>query len=350
MFKQNGFKQNGNIMAKRIVTVFGGSGFIGRHLVRKLAAAGAIVRVAVRDPEDARYMMTMGDVGQIVRFAADVKRPETLSAAVNGATSVVNLVGLLSEWGQQNFDNIHAQGAGNVAAAAKAAGVQDLVQISAIGADENSEARYAQTKAAGEAAVKAAFPGVTIIRPSVVFGAEDHFFNYFAGLSRFTWVMPVFGCPGFPIFKWFQDDTALQIDFYGDGGTKFQPVYVGDVADGIIASLGSDAAKGQTYELGGPTVYSSVEIMKLLLENVARKRILAPIPFWYLAIVGWFLQKIPAPLLTYDQVKLLEVDNVVGEGAKTLADLGVAATPAEAILPDYLTRFKRVGHEVASSV
>ncbi len=336
-------------MAKRIITVFGGSGFIGRHLVRRLAVSGATIRVAVRDPEDARYMMTMGDIGQIVPFAADVKNEATLTAAVNGATSVVNLVGLLSEWGQQNFENVHSQGAANVARAAKAAGVEDLVQISAVGANANSESRYAQSKAAGEAAVKAEFPEATIIRPSVVFGSEDKFFNFFAAVSRFTWFMPAFGCPTFPKFKWFQDDKALQIDFYGDGGTKFQPVFVGDVADAIIAALGNAEAKAQTYELGGPTVYSSVEVMNLMLENVGRKRILLPIPFWYLAIVGWFLQKIPAPLLTYDQVKQLEVDNVVAKDAKTLADLGVVATPAEVVLPSYLKRFKKVGHEVQPS-
>lgn len=336
-------------MTKRIVTVFGGSGFIGRYLVRRLALAGATVRVAVRDPEDARYMMTMGDVGQIVPFAANVCQAESLSAAVNGATSVINLVGLLSEWGTQNFENIHHHGAANVARAAKAAGVQNLVQISAIGASAQSSSRYAQTKAAGEGAVKAEFPEATIIRPSVVFGAEDKFFNFFAGLARFTWMMPVFGCPIFPKLTWFQDGAALHINFYGDGGTKFQPVYVGDVADAILATLDNAAAKGQTYEIGGPTVYSSVEIMKLMLKNIGRKRLLVPVPLWYLAIVGWFLQKIPAPLLTYDQVQQLEVDNVVAEDAKTLSDLGITATPAEAILPSYLARFKKVGHETAAS-
>jgi uncharacterized protein YbjT (DUF2867 family) len=336
-------------MAKRIVTVFGGSGFVGRHLVRHLAAEGATVRVAVRDPEDARYLKILGEVGQIVPFAADVRKEETLAAAVEGADSVVNLVGILWEWGMHNFNTVHAEGAANVAKAAKAAGVSKLVQISAIGAAEKSESRYAQTKAAGEAAVRAEFPGATIIRPSVIFGPEDHFFNYFAGMARFTWVMPVFGCPAMPILKWFTDDALLDIDFYGDGGTKFQPVYVDDVAAAIVSALAADDAVGETYELGGPTIYSSVEIMKLMAKMIGRKRLLVPIPFWYLAIWGWVLQKIPAPLLTYDQVKLLETDNVVSEGAKSMADLGVSATPAEAILPSYLSRFKKVGHETAPS-
>ena len=161
--------------------------------------------------------------------------------------------------------------------------------------------------------------------------------------------MPVFGCPGMAILKWFTDDALLDIDFYGDGGTKFQPVYVDDVAAAIVNALAADDAVGETYELGGPTIYSSVEIMKLMAKMIGRKRLLVPIPFWYLAIWGWVLQKIPAPLLTYDQVKLLETDNVVSEGAKTMADLGVSATPAEAILPAYLSRFKKVGHETAPS-
>ncbi len=336
-------------MAKRIVTVFGGSGFVGRHLVRHLAAEGATVRVAVRDPEDARYLKILGEVGQIVPFAADVRNEATLAAAVEGAESVVNLVGILWEWGMKNFNNVHADGAANVARAAKAAGVENFVQISAIGAAENSESRYAQTKAAGEAVVRAEFPSATIIRPSVIFGPEDHFFNYFAGISRFTWVMPVFGCPAFPILKWFTDDALLDVDFYGDGGTKFQPVYVDDVAAAIVSALKAEEAAGETYELGGPSVYSSVEIMNMLTKAIGRKRLLVPIPFWYLAIWGWILQKIPAPLLTYDQVKQLETDNVVSEGAKTMADLGVSATPAEAILPAYLARFKKVGHEAAPS-
>ena len=337
-------------MTKRIVTVFGGSGFIGRHLVRRLAAEGAIVRVAVRDPEDARYLKTMGDVAQVVPFAADIRDEATLQAAVEGAESVVNLVGILSEWGGQNFENLHAQGAGNVAKAASTAGVKNLVQISAIGADAKAQSKYAQTKAAGEAAAISEFPNATIIRPSVVFGPEDMFFNLFAGLSRFTMGMPVFGCPGIPKMKWFSEGSLLQFDFYGDGGTKFQPVYVGDVADAIMATLGNDDAKGQIYELGGPTVYSSVEIMKLMLETIGRKRILVPVPFWYLTLVGWFLQKIPKPFLTCDQVKQLQVDNVVSAEAKTLSDLGLTPTPAEVILPHYLARFRKVGHEAVTSI
>jgi len=331
-------------MKNYIVTVFGGSGFIGRHLVRKLTAKGAIVRVAVRDPEDARHLMTMGNVGQVVPFAANVREGATLEAAVNGAHAVVNLVGVLSEWGQQDFQNIHIQGAVNVAKAAAAAGVQNLVHISAVGANTGSASRYAQTKIAGEMAVKSEFQNAIIIRPSVVFGPEDGFFNLFAGLARFTYFLPVFGCPALPRFNFCQDGRAFRIDFYGDGGTKFQPVYVGDVAESICAAIDSESSKGQVYELGGPVVYSSVDIMELILKHIGRKRILLPIPFWYLKIVGWLLQKFPGPLLTYDQVMQLKVDNVVSSKVKTLADLGVNATPVEVILPKYLVRFKKAGH------
>ncbi len=332
-------------MPRQIVTVFGGSGFIGRHLVRRLLAQGALVRVAVRDTEGAKYLMTMGDVGQVVFFAADIREKSTLVAPIAGAHTVVNLVGVLSEWGTQNFDNIHSEGAANVAKVSANAGVRRLIHISAIGADTESESHYAQTKIAGELAVKTEFPSATILRPSVIFGSEDGFFNFFAGLARFTYFMPVFGCPIFPSVKFLQDGKMYRIKFYGDGGTRFQPVYVCDVADAIIAAIGIERSKGRIYELGGPVVYSSVEIMRLILKNIRRKRILLPIPFWYLKIIGWFLQKIPNPLFTVDQVKQLTVDNIISSKAKTLADLGVAPTPVEAILPRYLARFKSVGYQ-----
>ena len=331
-------------MEKFIVTVFGGSGFIGRHLVRRLVQKGATVRVAVRDPEDARYLTTMGNVGQVVPFAANINDRLTLIPAVDGASTVVNLVGVLSEWGQQNFENIHTRGAANVAKVAAISGVDNLVHISAIGANASSPSRYAQTKIAGEKAVKTAFPNAIIIRPSVIFGPEDGFFNLFAGLARFTFCLPVFGCPALPKIKLFKDGRLFKFDFYGHGGTKFQPVYVGDVADAICSAIDDEKSNGQVFEIGGPEVYSSVDIMKLILKYIGRKRILIPIPFWYLKIIGWLLQKFPAPLLTYDQVMQLKIDNVVSRKSKKLADLRVEATPVEAILPKYLARFKKVGH------
>ena len=331
-------------MEKYIVTVFGGSGFIGRHLVRKLIKKGAMVRVAVRDPEGAKYLMTMGNVGQVVPVAVNIYEKETLIPAIDGASVVINLVGVLSEWGQQSFKNIHTQGAANVAKVAAAAGVDKLVHISSIGANASSPSRYAQTKIAGEDAVISEFPNATIIRPSVIFGPEDGFFNLFAGLARFTFFLPVFGCPALPKINFFTGGRVFKFDFYGNGGTKFQPVYVGDVADAICAAIDNKKSNGQVFEVGGPSVYSSVDIMNLILRHIGRKRLLIPIPFWYLKIVGWLLQKFPAPLLTYDQVMQLKIDNIVSQKTKKLSDLGVNATPVESILPQYLTRFKKAGH------
>lgn len=328
-------------MEKRIVTVFGGSGFIGRHLMRRLAAAGWRVRVAVRDPEAANFLKPLGDVGQIVPWAADIGRPDTVAAAVAGATAVVNLVGILYERGKRTFERVHVDGARTVAEAAAKAGVKRLIHISAIGADENSAAAYARSKAKGEATVRAAFPDATVFRPSVVFGPEDGFFNLFAGIARWSPVLPVFGCPLLPRLE--SNPKGLlpfRLDWYGDGGTKFQPVYVGDVADAIMAALKDDKAMGRTYELGGPRTMSFKQVMELLQAQTGRKRILVPVPFAVGMIEAFFLQLLPKPLLTVDQVKLLKTDNEVSPGAAGLADLGVAPTPAEAILPTYLSRFR----------
>lgn len=327
-------------MKKRTITVFGGSGFVGRHLTRRLAADGWTIRIAVRDPEDALYLKPMGDVGQIVPVPTNVMNEESVARAVERADCVVNLVGILSQWASQKFENIHVAGTANIAKAAKAAGVDRLVHISAIGADPESQSEYGRTKAAGEAAIREVFPEAVIIRPSVIFGPEDGFFNLFAGVSRFTPALPLFGCPVIPKLTWFSDKGALHCDIYGDGGTKFQPVYVGDVAAAIVSALKLSEAAGETFELGGPQVFSSKEIMELLLKHTQRKRFLIPIPFFWLSFYAWFLQKWPETILTCDQVKLLMSDNVVGSEAKGLADLGVDATAADVILPSYLTRFQ----------
>jgi NADH dehydrogenase len=328
-------------MQRRVVTVFGGSGFLGRHLVKRLAARDAIVRVAVRDPEAALFLKPLGDVGQIVPWAADVTDKESVAFAVNGADSVVNLVGILFEKGKRTFERIHAEGAANVAAAAAAAGVKRLVQVSAIGADPESASAYARTKAAGEAAVMKAFPDATIVRPSVVFGPEDGFFNLFAGVARISPMLPVFGCPIWPKITFGGEGFPFKVDLYGDGGTKFQPVYVGDVADAIVVILTDPKTKGKTYELGGPRVYSFKAIMELLLKEIGRRRLIVPIPFAVGMIQGFFLQMLPRPLLTCDQVTLLKRDNVVAPGALTFKDLGISPTTAETILPTYLKRFRR---------
>ena len=333
-------------MNPRVVTVFGGSGFLGRHLVKRLAAEGAIVRVAVRDPEGTNYLKPLGDVGQIVPWPADVTDRALVGAAVAGADTVVNLVGILFERGRSTFQRVHVEGAANVAAAAKEAGARRLVQVSALGADANPPADYGRTKAAGEVAALDAFPDATVVRPSVVFGSEDKFFNLFAGMARLLPVLPVFGCPTIPKVSLFGEDGLVKVDLYGNGGTKFQPVYAGDVADAIMGALSADDSKGRTFELGGPRVYSFKEIMELMLATIGRRRLLVPWPFAIANIQAWFLELAPVPLLTRDQLRLLQRDNVVSAGALTLADLGIEAAAAEAILPTYLHVYQHAGERV----
>jgi NADH dehydrogenase len=327
-------------MARRIVTVFGGSGFIGRHVVKRLAAAGATVRVAVRDTEAALFLKPMGDVGQIVLVPCDATDPALAARALEGADGAVNLVGILSEWGRRTFRRFHVEAAANVARAAAAAGVKSLVHVSALGADKDSPAAYARTKAEGEAAVRAAFPGAVILRPSVVFGPEDDFFNRFARLALMSPALPIFGCPTWPKVTLFPEGDLIRIDPYGAGGTRFQPVYVGDVAEAVTRSLDDPATAGRTYELGGPRVYSFKGIMDLLLAQIGRRRLIVPLPFALARVQAWFLEKWPQPLLTRDQVRLLEKDNVVSPGAAGLEELGIAPTAAEAILPTYLGRYR----------
>jgi uncharacterized protein YbjT (DUF2867 family) len=324
-----------------IITIFGGSGFIGRYVVRQLAKQGWEIRVACRDLEMAKLLKPSGSVGQIVPWYCDITQPDHVAAAVRGADAVVNLVGVLYETGRYSFENLHQRGAKMIAEAAKVAGVTKLVHVSALGANSESSSIYAQTKAAGESAVKTSFPEAVVMRPSVLFGPEDGFFNLFAGISRFSIVLPVFGCPMIPKLKSNDDGTAL--DFYGDGGTKFQPVYVNDVASAIVASLSLDQAKGQTYELTGPTTYSFKQLMEMLLKYTNRKRILVPIPFFIAELLAVFLQTLPKPLLTRDQVRLLKTDNVMSLRAKGLEDLGIKPTTAEMIVPIYLRRFRLKG-------
>ena len=320
------------------VTIFGGSGFIGRYVVRQLAKQGWEIRIACRDLEMANLLKPSGDVGQIVPWCCDITQLDHVIAAVRGADAVVNLVGVLYETGRYSFANIHQRGARVIAEAAKVAGVTKLVHVSALGASSKSVSIYAQTKAAGENAVKKAFPEAVVMRPSVLFGPEDGFFNLFAGISRFSIVLPVFGCPMMPKLKLNVDGSKL--DFYGDGGTKFQPVYVNDVADAIVASLSLTQAKGQTYELAGPTTYSFKQLMEMLLKYTNRKRLLIPIPFFAAELLAIFLQTLPKPLLTQDQVRLLKTDNVMSRRAKGLKDLGINPTAAEMIVPVYLSRFR----------
>jgi uncharacterized protein YbjT (DUF2867 family) len=327
---------SGGEMATRLVTVFGASGFLGRHIVQRLAENGMQVRAAVRNPDAALFLKPMGDVGQITPVQTNIRNADAVRRAVHGADAVINLVGILYEGGRQRFDAVHTQGAETVAKAAAAAGCTDLVQVSALGADALSQSQYARSKAAGEEAVKKAFADAVILRPSVVFGPQDDFFNRFADMARYSPFLPAFGCP-FPRFK------NGGLDLYGDGGSRFQPVYVGDVADAVLKVLVDPSARGKIYELGGPKTYSFVEILRLVLAETERSRLILPMPFWLGSLIGFFAELLPIPPLTRDQVALLKSDNVVGGDLLTLKDLGIEATAAEVVLPTYLDRFRRGG-------
>jgi len=307
-------------MTGKLATVFGGSGFIGRHLVRRLAADGWRLRIAVRDPDGAGFLRPMGDVGQIVPVKGDIASDAQVERAVAGAQAVVNLVGILYERGPRSFAAIHAEGAGRVARAAARAGAERLVHLSAIGAAADSPAAYARSKAAGETAVAAAFPRATIVRPSIVFGPEDQFLNRFAAIARVAPVLPVIGPE-----------------------TRFQPVYVGDVAEAIRRALSDPHAPGRTYELGGPGIYTFRALMELMLRIIGRRRPVVALPFGLASLQAAFLERLPVPPLTRDQVRLLQRDNVVAPGAATLADLGVQAQPLEVVAPTYLARFRKAG-------
>lgn len=322
---------------RRVVTVFGGSGFIGRQVVKRLAAQGWIVRAAVRDPVDAGFLKPMGEPGQVNPVAANIADINSVRTAIAGADAVINLVGILFEKGKASFDAIHHQGAANVAQATRDAGINRLVHMSALGADKNSASAYARSKAQGEEAVLAAFPAATIIRPSVVFGPDDDFFNRFAKLARISPVLPVFTGDG---FKPIHTENGYGIDWFGSGGPTFQPVYVGDVAEAIVRALNEPKAAGKVYELGGPRRYTLKEVLELILAITGQKALLAPLPFAVAQLQAAFLKFLPKPPLTPDQVKLLRVDNVVRGGKPGLVELGIAPVAAEAVLPTYLHRYQ----------
>jgi len=308
-------------MATRsVATVFGGSGFIGRYVVKRLAAAGHIVRVAGRDPEAALFLKPMGAVGQVVPLFANVTQAGTVARAVEDADLVVNLVGILAEQRRGDFGRIHGEGAGLVARLAAAAGVGALVQLSAIGADAASPSAYARSKAQGEQAVQAEFPRAVILRPSVVFGPEDAFYNRFGALAQISPFMPVI-C----------------------GATKFQPVYVGDVADAIIAALHLPATAPRLYELGGPDIWTFRDILAWILHQTERHRRLIDMPMGLARLQASVLEKLPGKLLTKDQLLLLGKDNVVTPGVPGLVELGVVPTPVDLVVPGYLQRYRQGG-------
>jgi len=316
------------VMEQQRVTVFGGSGFIGRYVVERLADQGAVVTVAVRDPEQAKFLRPLGQVGQVTPIAANVHDAAALARAVDGADAVVNLVGILFKRGRQTFQSIHADAPAAIGRAAADAGVQRLVHVSAIGARTTAWSEYHRTKGAGEEALREQFPKATILRPSIVFGPEDGFFNLFGALARLLPVLPL----------------------YGGGKTRFQPVYVGDVAAAAVNAFADASAAGKIYELGGPAVYTFAELMEIVLAQTQRRRLLLPVPFAVGQIQATFLGLLPKPPMTRDQLLSLKTDSVVSEEALTLADLGVQATALEAIVPTYLHRYRRGGRLGRTSV
>ena len=307
-------------MKNRTVTVIGATGFLGRHTVRALAKAGWRIKAASRHPARGFFLRPLGSVGQIELVKCDVTDADSIGAAIRGSDAAVNLTGILFEKGQ-SFEDVQAAGAANVAEAAAAARLSALVHVSAIGADPHSDSAYARTKAEGEEAVRRNFPNAVILRPSIVFGPEDSFFNKFAGMARYFPALPLIG----------------------GGKTRFQPVFVGNVAAAIAAGLDNPAARGRTFELGGPGVYSFKELMEIILRQTGRERALIPLPFRLASIMAVFLQLLPGPVLTMDQVRLLKKDNVAGPGVPGLADLGITPTSVEAVLPSYLWRYRAKG-------
>ncbi|MFN4167661.1 MAG: complex I NDUFA9 subunit family protein [Pannonibacter phragmitetus] len=316
----------------KLVTVFGASGFLGRHVVLALARRGYRIRAAVRRPDLAEHLQPLGGVGQIMPVQANLRYRWSVDRAVEGADAVVNLVGILYQSGRQSFDAVQGFGPRAIAEAARAAGLNGIVHVSAIGADAASPAAYARTKAAGEAGVLETLPDSVILRPSIVFGPEDDFFNRFAAMARMSPVLPL----------------------VGGGVTKFQPVYVGDVAAAVAKAVDGGCKPGTVYELGGPEVKSFKECLELMLEITRRKRLLLPLPFGAAEMQARVLQLLPKPLLTVDQVKMLRVDNVVSAAAesegRTLAGLGINPSSLAAILPSYLTRFREHGQYDAHRV
>lgn len=303
-------------MARRLACVFGGSGFIGRQFVRRLAAQGFRVRVPVRDPEGAAFLKPMGDVGQVVPFRGDVGDQRLVAAAVEGAEVVVYAVGALVESGRGTFSALHVVGPANVAEAARKAGAAAFLHISSLAADPASHSSYARSKAEGETRVRDGFPGAIILRPSVVYGPDDSFFNRFAKLTTWSPALPVIG-------------TGL-----------YQPVYVEDVGEAGMTAIADAALHGRTFSLGGPGRYTLRQLLAMMLALMGRRRALIQVPLPLAMLKAAFLQFVPGKPLTPDQVRLLETDNIVPDGAPGFDDLGMTPTALEAVLPHCLARYR----------
>lgn len=305
----------------KTATVFGGSGFVGRYVVEKLAQQGYQVLVICRYPDHAKFLKPLGAVGQITPVHIDIFNPDALANTVKDVDVVVNLLGLLSEKGRQKFDRLHHQFPDLLGQVAARHGVKNLIQLSAIGANPGAKAKYARTKGLGEKALKKAYPDAVILRPSLIFGPEDNFFNFFAKIAKISPALPLIG----------------------GGKTKFQPVYVLDVAAAVMAAIDNKAAKGQVFELGGPKIYTFKQLLLLTLKEIRTSCVLVPFPFWVASFKAFFWEFLPWTPLTRDQVRLLKTDNVVAKGAKTLASLGLTPAALEAILPKYLIQYRRGG-------
>ncbi len=303
-----------------LITIFGGSGFVGTQVVQLLARAGYRIRVAVRRPDLAGHVKPLGNVGQVVPIQANVRNKDSVAAAVRGASVVINLAAIGIEKGRQRFRAVNVMGARNVAEASRLAGVETFIQMSVLGADTHSPSLFARSRAMGEAEVRSVFPGAIIFRPSVIFGVGDDFFNTIGALSRLLPVMPLFGAK-----------------------TRFQPVYVGDVAEAIAEAAKGNAAAGTTYELGGPEILSNRELTERVLRETGRRRPILPLPLGVGPLLSIPMGLLPKPLLTGDRVRLLGLDNVVSDAAiadkRTLQGFGITPRPLDAVLPSYLWRF-----------
>lgn len=312
-------------MRYRRFVIIGASGFVGRYIVQRLAAEGAVIAAVSRRATAAGFLRPMGDVGQIALIDAGITDRDRIAPLLEGAEAVINAAGILYERGGQRFETLHETGPAGLAAMATAAGVSRFIHISALGADPESPALYGRSKAAGEAAVRAAFPRATVLRPSLIFGPEDSFFNRFAEIARVSPILPLIG----------------------GGQTRFAPVFVADVAAAVAAALDREDAPGQLYELGGPSVATLRSLFELILREIGRRRLLLPVPFGLATALALFAEPMPGPLLTRDQVRMLRRDAVPGPEMPGLAALGIEPTVLELILPTYLDRFRRGGRAVS---
>jgi uncharacterized protein YbjT (DUF2867 family) len=309
----------------RIVVVIGGSGFVGRHVVQALARSGYRVRVAVRRPDLAYHLQPLGFPGQIMPVQANLRVPDSLERVSASAFAVINMVGILHQSGHQTFSAIHVEGARAAANAARNAGAERFVQVSAIGADPHSRSAYARSKAEGETVVAGVFPGATVIRPAIVFGPEDHFFNRFAAMAVWSPVLPLIG----------------------GGRTRFEPVYAGDIGEAVVRLFERRTTAGQVFELGGPEILTFRQLMAFVLRTIGRRRLLLPVPWWLAYTQAAVLGLLPKPILTVDQVRMLRRDTVVSDAARsdrrTLEGLGITPEGIETLVPAYLYRFRRAG-------